>query len=138
MRFYFLNFAECPRCAGCAHYKQLTSQRKHSPKVCHYALDVGAQPGRACPKLYEKDCRCHCDGTTEGLHMVKELNLYNDLRKTQTLLNCLESVMIHATAGSSLNDHNLESFDLLYLLLDHVGRMVDKAGGQVDRKEGAA
>ena len=28
--------------------------------------------------------------------------------------------------------------DLLYLLLDHVGRMVDKVGGQVDGKEGAA
>ena len=46
--------------------------------------------------------------------------------------------MIHATAGSSLNDHHLESFDLLYLLLDHVGRMVDKAGDQVDGKAGAA
>ena len=70
--------------------------------------------------------------------MIKELNLYNDLRKTQTLLNCLERSMIHATAGSSLNDHHLESFDLLYLLLDHMGRMVDKAGEQVDGKEGAA
>lgn len=70
--------------------------------------------------------------------MVKELNLYNDLRKTQTLLNCLESTMIHATPGNSLNDHHLESFDLLYLLLDHVGRMVDKAGDQVDGKDGAA
>lgn len=69
--------------------------------------------------------------------MTKELNLYNDLRKAQTLLNCLETSMLHATAGS-LNDHDLASFDLLYLLLDHVGRMVDKAGNQVDGKEGAA
>lgn len=70
--------------------------------------------------------------------MVKELTLYNELRKAQTLLNCLESAMIHATEGNSLNDHDLESFDLLYLLLEHVGRMVDKAGDQVDGKEGAA
>ena len=41
MRIFFMNFAECPRCAGCAYYKPLTTQRMHSPRVCHYALDVG-------------------------------------------------------------------------------------------------
>lgn len=69
--------------------------------------------------------------------MIEKLNLYNDLRKIQTLLNCMEGTMIRATKGN-MNDAALESFDLLYLLLDHVGRMVDKAGGQVGGKEGAA
>lgn len=69
--------------------------------------------------------------------MVKEFQMYSDLRKIQTLLNCMEGTMIRATADN-MNDAALESFDLLYLLLDHVGRMVDKAGDQVDRKEGAA
>ncbi len=41
MRTFFLNFAECPHCIGCAHYKPLSSQRKHSPRICHYALDTG-------------------------------------------------------------------------------------------------
>lgn len=70
--------------------------------------------------------------------MVNELLLYNDLRKAQTLLNCLESAMIRATAGNGLNDKAMESFDLLYLLLDHVGRMVDKADDQADGKERTA
>ena len=69
--------------------------------------------------------------------MIEKLNLYNDLRKIQTLLNCMEGSMIRATKDN-MNDAALESFDLLYLLLDHVGRMVDKAGDQVDGKEGAA
>ncbi len=70
--------------------------------------------------------------------MIKTLNLYCDLRKVQTLLNCMEGTMIRATADN-MNDAALESFDLLYLLLDHVGRMVDKAGGLgADGKEGAA
>ncbi len=53
MRIYFLNFAECPRCTGCAHYKRLTSQYKHSPKVCYYALDTGhcrGEPVQHCTK----------------------------------------------------------------------------------------
>lgn len=53
MKIYFLNFAECPRCAGCAHYKRLSSQRAHSPRVCHYALDVGhsrGEPVQNCTK----------------------------------------------------------------------------------------
>lgn len=67
--------------------------------------------------------------------MIEKLNLYNDLRKVQTLLNCMEGTMIRATAGN-VNDAVLESFDLLYLLRDHVDRMVDKAGSQEpDRKE---
>lgn len=70
--------------------------------------------------------------------MIEKLNLYNDLRKIQTLLNCMEGTMIRATA-SNVNDAALEAFDLLYLLRDHVARMVDKAGGQEpDGKEGAA
>ena len=70
--------------------------------------------------------------------MIEKLNLYNDLRKIQTLLNCMEGTMIRATT-SNMNDAALESFDLLYLLRDHVGRMVDKAGGQsLGGKEGAA
>lgn len=69
--------------------------------------------------------------------MVKEFQMYSDLRKIQTLLNCMEGTMIRATKDN-MNDAALESFDLLYLLLDHVGRMVDKVGGQVDGKEGAA
>lgn len=70
--------------------------------------------------------------------MIEKLNLYNDLRKVQTLLNCMEGTMIRATAGN-MNDAALESFDLLYLLRDHVGRMVDKTGGQeAGGKEGAA
>lgn len=70
--------------------------------------------------------------------MIEELNLYCDLRKVQTLLNCMEGTMIRATADN-MNDAALESFDLLYLLLDHVGRMVDKAGGPgAAGKEGAA
>lgn len=70
--------------------------------------------------------------------MIEKLNLYNDLRKIQTLLNCMEGSMIRATKDN-MNDAALESFDLLYLLLDHVGRMVDKAGGQgPDGKAGAA
>nr|CRY98059.1 hypothetical protein [uncultured prokaryote] len=70
--------------------------------------------------------------------MIEKLNLYNDLRKIQTLLNCMEGSMIRATKDN-MNDAALESFDLLYLLLDHVGRMVDKAGSQEpDGKEGAA
>lgn len=48
-----MNFAECPRCAGCVYYKPMTTQRKHSPKVCHYALDVGhsrGEPVQSCTK----------------------------------------------------------------------------------------
>lgn len=69
--------------------------------------------------------------------MIEKLNLYNDLRKVQTLLNCMEGSMIRATKDN-MNDAVLEPFDLLYLLLNHVGRMVDKAGGQLDGKKGAA
>lgn len=70
--------------------------------------------------------------------MIEKLNMYNDLRKVQTLLNCMEGTIIRATAGN-VNDSALESFDLLYLLRDHVDRMVDKAGSQEpDGKEGAA
>lgn len=70
--------------------------------------------------------------------MIEKLNLYNDLRKIQTLLNCMEGTIIRATAGN-VNDAALESFDLLYLLRDHVDRMVDKAGSpESDGKEGAA
>lgn len=70
--------------------------------------------------------------------MIEKLNLYNDLRKIQTLLNCMEHAMINATAGSRLNDSALEAFDLLYLLLDHVSSMVDKADIQLDGKAGMA
>lgn len=48
-----MNFAECPRSAGCVYYKPMTTQRKHSPKVCHYALDVGhsrGEPVQSCTK----------------------------------------------------------------------------------------
>lgn len=69
--------------------------------------------------------------------MIEKLNLYNDLRKVQTLLNCMEDTMIRATSDN-MNDAASESFDLLYLLLGHVGHMVDKAGCQVGGKEGAA
>lgn len=53
MRIFFMNFAECPRCAGCAHYRPLTTQRKKGPMVCHYALDVGhsrGEPVQSCTK----------------------------------------------------------------------------------------
>lgn len=43
--------------------------------------------------------------------MIKTLNLYCDLRKVQTLLNCMEGTMIRATADN-MNDAALESFDL--------------------------
>lgn len=69
--------------------------------------------------------------------MIKKLDLYNDIRKVQTLLNCMEGSMIRATKDN-MNDAALEAFDLLYLLLDHVCRMVDKAGDQVGGNEGAA
>lgn len=53
MRKFFMNFSECSRCAGCAHYRPLTSQRKHSPRTCHYVLDVGhsrGEPVQSCTK----------------------------------------------------------------------------------------
>lgn len=42
-----MNFTECPSCAGCAHYRPLTTQRTHSPRVCHYILDVGHSRGES-------------------------------------------------------------------------------------------
>lgn len=47
MRIFFMNFTECPSCAGCAHYRPLTTQRTHSPRVCHYILDVGHSRGES-------------------------------------------------------------------------------------------
>ena len=69
--------------------------------------------------------------------MMEKLNLYNDLRKIQTLLNCMEGNMIRATAGN-VNDAPLESLDLLYLLQDHDGRMVDSDLAQDPAAEAGA
>lgn len=69
---------------------------------------------------------------------MEKLDLFSDLRKIQTVLNCMEYTLIRATVGN-MNDAAAETFDLLALILDHVDRMVDKAGRQrPDGKEGAA
>lgn len=57
--------------------------------------------------------------------MVNKIDLSMELGQAQTLLNCLESALIRATAGN-VSDDTREAFDLLGLLMDHVERMSAK------------
>lgn len=70
--------------------------------------------------------------------MNTETNLSVELHQAQTLLNCLEGALVLATADN-MNEAVNESFDLLYLLMEHTRRMTGKVERhEPDGKEGAA
>ncbi len=70
--------------------------------------------------------------------MNTKTDLSVELHQAQTLLNCLEGALVLATADN-MNEAANESFDLLYLLMEHARRMVDKVEHQEpDGKEGEA